>query len=185
MLTMLTVFTALILRSGDQATISADSKVSSYILLFGIDVATTIDSVDGKAIGAGAHKISVDPGIHTISLTCHAVGPTNTEEFDLSVLAGAHYQAFPLVGGQSPVPCTSLIYRKSDTRKLELVPVTYKIDSDNMYRFKQQGIAVWVPKECINLITTNQECQSISVCVDFASHFSLYCSARSINIYVK
>jgi hypothetical protein len=78
---------------GDQATISANSKVSSYIPLFGMDIAATIDSVDGKAIGAGTHKISVDPGIHTISLTCHAVGPTNTEEFDLSVLAGAHYQA--------------------------------------------------------------------------------------------
>jgi hypothetical protein len=134
---------------GDQATISADSKVSSYIPLLGMDVAATIDSVDGKAIGAGTHKISVDPGIHTISLTCHAVGPTNTEEFDLSVLPGAHYQALAAVAGQRPVPCTTLIFRKPDTGKLEQVPVTYKVDSDGMYRFKQQGIAVWVPKECI------------------------------------
>jgi hypothetical protein len=134
---------------GNQATLSADSKVSSFIPFLGMDIAATIDSVDGKAIGAGTHMVSVNPGIHTISLTCSAVGATNTEEVDLNVLAGAHYQATPVVGGSGPVRCTSLIYRKSDTGKSELEPVTYKVDSNGMYRFKEQGVAVWAPKECI------------------------------------
>lgn len=133
----------------NQATISADSKVLSHIPLFGMDIAATIDSIDGKAIGAGTHKVSVDPGVHTISLTCQAIGPTNTEEVELNVLAGANYQASALVGGRRPVPCTSLIYRKLESGKRELVPVTYKVDSDGMYQAKPQGIAVWAPKECI------------------------------------
>jgi hypothetical protein len=113
-----------------------------------MDIAATIDSVDGRAIGSGTHKVSVDPGIHTISLTCRAVGATNTEEFELSALPGAHYQVSPLVGGQRIVPCTSIIQRKLASEALELVPVTYKVESDGMYRFKE-GIAVWVPKDCI------------------------------------
>jgi hypothetical protein len=134
--------------ASNQATISADSKVSSHIPLFG-DISDTIDSVDGRAIGAGTHKVLVDSGIHTISLTCHALGATNTEEFEFNVLAGANYQASALVGGQRIVPCTSIIQRKLESGALELVPVTYKVESDGMYRFKEQGVAVWVPKDCI------------------------------------
>lgn len=137
--------------SSNQATISTDSKISSFIPLFGMDVAATIDSVDGRPIGAGAHKIPIDAGIHTISLTCRAIGPTNTEEVELDV-AGAHYQTSVVVGGRRPVPCTSLIYRKLDSGKSELVPVTYKLDADGMYLMKPEGIAVWAPKDCITEI---------------------------------
>src|SRR6185437_5260588 len=56
---------------------------------------------------------------------------------------------------------TSLIYRKLDTGKLEPVPITYKVDSDDMYRFKQQGIAVWVPKECITDIAIYSHDRSV------------------------
>lgn len=134
--------------AGNQATISADSKVSSFIPLLGMDIAATIDSVDGRSIGAGTHKVSVDPGIHTVSLTCRAVGATNTEEFELNALPGARYQVSALVGGQRIVPCTSMIQRKLESGALEVVPVTYKVESDGMFRFKE-GIAVWVPKDCI------------------------------------
>jgi hypothetical protein len=134
--------------ASNQATISANSKVSSFIPLFGMDVAATIDSVDGRPVGAGTHQVSLDPGIHTISLTCRAVGPTNTEEFELNALPGAHYQASALVGGQWIVPCTSIVQRKLESGALELVPVTYKVESDGMYRFKE-GVGVWVPKDCI------------------------------------
>jgi hypothetical protein len=146
---------------GNQATISADSKASSFIPVLGMDIAATINSVDGKAIGAGTSKVSVDPGIHTISLTCQAVGASNTEEVDLNVLPQAQYQARPLVGGQGPVPCISLIYRKSDTGKSELEPVTYKVDSNGMYRFKEQGVAVWAPKECISDIAIYSRNRSV------------------------
>jgi hypothetical protein len=125
---------------GNQATISADSKASSFIPVFGKNIATSLDRVDGKAIGAGTHQVSVDPGIHTISLTCRAVGPTNTEEFELDVLAGSHYQATALVGGQRIVPCTSIVQRRFESGALELVPVTYKVENDGLYRFKE-GVA--------------------------------------------
>jgi hypothetical protein len=135
--------------SSNQATISTDSKISSFIPVFGMDVAATIDSVDGRSIGAGTHKIPIDAGIHTISLTCRAIGPTNTEEVELDVVAGAHYQTSVVVGGRRAVPCTSLIYRKLDSGKSELVPVTYKVDADGMYQIKPEGMAVWAPKDCI------------------------------------
>jgi hypothetical protein len=152
---------------GDQATISADSKASSFIPVFGMNVATSLDRVDGKAIGAGTHQVSVDPGTHTISLTCTAVGPTNTEEFELNVLAGAHYQASALVGGQRVVPCTSIVQRKLESGALELVPVTYKVENDGLYRFKE-GVAVWVPKDCI----TDTAIYSRDRSVDFVANQS-------------
>jgi hypothetical protein len=134
---------------GNQATISADSRASSYIPVFGMGIAATIDSVDGKAIGAGTHKVSVDAGMHTLSLTCVVIGRTNTEEVELDVVAGAHYETSVVTGGRRPVPCTSLIRRKVESGALgELVPVTYKVEGDGMYRLKE-GIAVWAPKDCI------------------------------------
>jgi hypothetical protein len=153
--------------AGNQATISADSKVSSFIPVFGMNVATALDSVDGKPIGAGTHEVSVDPGIHTISLTCTAVGPANTEEFELNALPGGHYQASALVGGQRIVPCTSIVQRKLESGTLELVPLTYKVESDGMYRFKE-GVAVWVPKDCI----TDTAIYSHDRSVDFVANQS-------------
>lgn len=151
----------------NQATLSANSKVSSTIPLFGMDIAATIDKVDGNAIGAGTSKVSLDPGTHTITLICHAVGSTNTEELELNVLAGAHYQASALVGGQRVVPCTSIVQLKLESGALELVPVTYKVESDGVYRFRE-GIGVWVPKDCI----TDIAIYSRDRFVDFVSNQS-------------
>ena len=95
------------------ATISADSKVWSFSLLPGSFIAVTIDSVDGQKVGSGTSKVSVDPGIHKISVTCHAVGAENTEELSVDAVAGAHYQLSALVGGNRSVPCTSIMERKS------------------------------------------------------------------------
>lgn len=67
----------------------------------------------------------------------------------MDVLAGTRYTASALVGGQRPVPCTSIIERKSDHGSFEQVPTRYIVDTDGMYRFKQQPIAVWAPKDCI------------------------------------
>jgi hypothetical protein len=46
---------------GNQATISADSKVWSHSLFPGSQVGVTIDTVDGQKVGAGTSKVSVDP----------------------------------------------------------------------------------------------------------------------------
>lgn len=96
-----------------QATISADSKVWAFSFLPGSFIAVTIDSVDGQKVGSGISKVSVDPGAHKISVTCHAVGAENTEEFSVYAFAGAHYQLSALVGGNMSAPCTSIIQRKS------------------------------------------------------------------------
>jgi hypothetical protein len=96
-----------------QAIISADSKVWAFSFLPGSFIAVTIDSVDGQKVGSGTSKVSVDPGAHKLSVTCHAVGAENTEEISVYAFAGAHYQASALVGGNTSVPCTSIVQRKS------------------------------------------------------------------------
>jgi hypothetical protein len=96
-----------------QATISADSKMWAFSFLPGSFIAVTINSVDGLKVGSGTSKVSVDPGAHKISVTCHAVGAENTEEITVNVFAGAHYQLSALVGGNTSVPCTSIVQRKS------------------------------------------------------------------------
>jgi hypothetical protein len=96
-----------------QATISADSKVWAFSFLPGSFITVTFDSVDGQKVGSGTWKVSVDPGAHKISVTCHAVGAENTEEISVYALAGAHYQLSALVGGNASVPCTSIVQRKS------------------------------------------------------------------------
>jgi hypothetical protein len=99
--------------SNTQATISADSKVWAFSFLPGSFITVTIDTVDGQKVGSGTSKVSVDPGAHKISVTCHAVGAENTEEFAVYAFAGAHYQLSALVGGNTSVPCTSIVRRKS------------------------------------------------------------------------
>jgi hypothetical protein len=96
-----------------QATISADSKVWSFSLLPGSFIAATINSVDGQKVGAGTSKVSVDPGTHKISVTCHAVGAENTQELSVDAVAGARYRLSALVGGNTSVPCTSMVEQKS------------------------------------------------------------------------
>ena len=96
-----------------QATISADSKVWAFSFLPGSFITVTINSVDGQMVGSGAYKVSVDPGAHTISVTCHAVGAENTEEISVNAFAGAHYQLSALVGRNTLVPCSSIVRRKS------------------------------------------------------------------------
>jgi hypothetical protein len=96
-----------------QATISADSKVWAFSLLPGSFIAVTIDGVDGQKVGSGTSKVSVDPGAHKVSVTCHAVGAENTEEISVNAVAGAHYQLSALVGGNRSVPCTSIVEQKS------------------------------------------------------------------------
>ena len=96
-----------------QATISADSKVWAFSFLPGSFIAVTINSVDGQKVGSGTSKVSVDPGAHKISVTCHAVGAENTQEVSVDALAGAHYRLSALVGGNTSVPCTSIVEQKS------------------------------------------------------------------------
>jgi hypothetical protein len=84
-----------------QATISADSKVWAFSFLPGSFIAATIDSVDGQKVGSGTSKVSVDPGVHKISVTCHAAGAENTEEIRVYAFAGAHYQVSALAGGST------------------------------------------------------------------------------------
>jgi len=96
-----------------RATISADSKVWAFSFLPGSFITVTFDTVDGQKVGSGTSKVSVDPGAHKISVTCHAVGAENTEEISVYALAGAHYQLSALVGGNASVPCTSIVQRKS------------------------------------------------------------------------
>jgi hypothetical protein len=96
-----------------QATISADSKVWAFSFLPGSFITVTIDSVDGQKVGSGTFKVSVDPGAHKISVTCHSMGAENTEEISVYAFAGAHYQVSALVGGNTSVPCTSIVQRKS------------------------------------------------------------------------
>ena len=98
---------------GASATISADSKVWSFSLLPGSFIAVTIDSVDGQKVGSGTSNVSVEPGMHKVSVTCHAVGAENTEELSVDAVPGAHYQLSALVGGNRSVPCTSIVERKS------------------------------------------------------------------------
>src|SRR6202035_2534832 len=97
--------------AGTQATISADSKVWAFSFLPGSFIAVTIDSVDGQKVGSGPSRVSVDPGAHKISVTCHAVGAENTEEISVYAFAGAHYRLSALVGGNSAAPCTSIVER--------------------------------------------------------------------------
>lgn len=130
---------------GRQATISADSKILTYSLLPGSEVGVTIDDVDGQKVGARTYKVSVEPGRHTLSLTCRAMGRYNTEDLSVEV-SGTQYEVSALIGGQRPVPCTSKMTRKSDGGP---VPTTYVVDGDGLYRFKEQGIAVGPPKDCI------------------------------------
>jgi hypothetical protein len=96
-----------------QAIISADSKVWSFSLLPGSFIAVTLNSVDGQKVGSGTSKVSVDPGAHKISVTCHAVGAENTQELIVDAVAGARYQLSALVGGNASVPCTSIVEQKS------------------------------------------------------------------------
>jgi uncharacterized membrane protein YciS (DUF1049 family) len=42
-----------------------------------------------------------------------AMGAENTQELSVEALAGAHYQLSALVGGNRPVPCTSIVEQKS------------------------------------------------------------------------
>jgi hypothetical protein len=134
-----------------QATLSADSKASSFIPVLGMDIASIIDSVDGKAVGAGTHKVLLDPGMHTISLSCTVHGPGNTEELELNAVAGAEYHAHALMGGQRIVPCTSIIQQKLESGKLESVPLTYRVENNGIYRLTE-GVVVGVPSECIRNI---------------------------------
>ena len=83
----------------------------AFSFLPGSFIAVTIDSVDGQKVGSGTSKVSVGPGAHKISVTCHAVGVENTEEICVYALAGAHYQVSALVGGGSS--CTSIVEKKS------------------------------------------------------------------------
>jgi hypothetical protein len=96
-----------------QATISADSKLWAFSFLPGSFITVTIDSVDGQKVGSGTFKVSVVPGAHKISVTCHSMGAENTEEIGVYAFAGAHYQLSALVGGTTSVPCTSIVQRKS------------------------------------------------------------------------
>ncbi|MEP6886522.1 MAG: hypothetical protein ABJC66_17375, partial [Gammaproteobacteria bacterium] len=112
-------------QGGDQATISADSKIWSYSLLPGSQVGVTIDNVDGQKVGAGTYKVSLDPGRHTLSLTCQSIGLYNTEDLSVDVSAGTQYEVSALIGGQRRVACTSYITRKSDGRP---VPTNYIVD---------------------------------------------------------
>jgi hypothetical protein len=96
-----------------QATISADSKMWAFSFLPGSFIAVTINSVDGLKVGSGTSKVSVDPGAHKISVTCYAVGAENTEEITVNVFAGVRYQLSALVGGDTSVPCTSIVRRRS------------------------------------------------------------------------
>jgi hypothetical protein len=98
---------------GTQATIFADSKVWAFSFLPGSFIAVTIESVDGQKVGSGTFKVSVDPGVHKISVTCHSVGAENTEEIGVYAFAGARYQLSALVGGGTSVPCNSILQRKS------------------------------------------------------------------------
>jgi hypothetical protein len=103
---------------GTQATISADSKVWAFSFLPGSFITVTIDSVDGRKVGSGTSKVAVDPGAHKISVTCHAVGAENTEEISVYAFAGASYQLSAIVGGNTSVPCTSIVQRKSKSGAL-------------------------------------------------------------------
>jgi hypothetical protein len=96
-----------------KATISADSKAWSSSFLPGSFIAVTINSADGQPVSSGTSKVSVDPGIHKISVTCHAMGAENTQELSVEAVAGAHYQLSALVGGNGPARCTSIIELKS------------------------------------------------------------------------
>jgi hypothetical protein len=97
-----------------QATISAESKVWAFSFLPGSFIAVTINSVDGQKVGSGNSKVSVDPGAHKVSVTCHAVGAENTEEISVNAVSGAHYQLSALVGGNRSLPCTSIVEQKSE-----------------------------------------------------------------------
>jgi hypothetical protein len=107
---------------GTLATISADSKAWSFIPIPGNFIGVTIESVDGKKLGPGTSKVSVDPGSHTITVTCRAVGAENSQDLSVDAVAGAHYHLSALVGGNRPVPCTSILEQKSKSGDWEQVP---------------------------------------------------------------
>jgi hypothetical protein len=94
------------------ATITADSKVWSFVPIQGNFIGVTIDSVDGFKINAGTYKVSVDPGRHEIKVTCRAMGSEHTERLDVDAVAGAHYKLYALVGGSDY--CVSRLERKPD-----------------------------------------------------------------------
>jgi hypothetical protein len=104
-----------------QATISADSKAGSFILVPGNFIGVTIQNVDGVKVGAGTSQVSVDPGKHIISVTCRAVGAESSQELSVDAVAGAHYHVVALVGGNQQVPCTSLVEQKSKSGNWEPV----------------------------------------------------------------
>jgi hypothetical protein len=93
-----------------QATIFAQSKAWSYALVPGNFIGVTIESVDGLKIKSGTYKVSVDPGIHKVSVTCRAMGLFNTQELDVDAAAGARYEVVAAVGG--PEHCISVVEQK-------------------------------------------------------------------------
>jgi hypothetical protein len=98
--------------SAAPATITADSKVWSFVPIQGNFIGVTIDSVDGFKINAGTYKVSVDPGKHEIKVTCRAMGSEHTEKLDVDAVAGAHYKVYALVGGSDY--CVSRLERKPE-----------------------------------------------------------------------
>lgn len=105
-----------------QAAIAADSKAWSFIPVPGNFIGVTIDSIDGKQLGSGTSKISVNPGGHKIRVTCRANGAENSQELSVDAVAGANYHLAAVVGGNRPVPCTSIVEQKSKSGRWENVP---------------------------------------------------------------
>src|SRR5271168_4397280 len=98
--------------SAASATITADSKVWSFVPIQGNFIGVTIDSVDGFKINSGTYKVSVDPGRHEIKVTCRAMGSEHTQNLNVDAVAGAHYKLYALVGGSDY--CVSRLERKPE-----------------------------------------------------------------------
>jgi hypothetical protein len=111
-------------KSGTQATISGDSKAGAIIPVLGNEIGVTIESVDGKKVGSGTYKVSVDPGSHELSVRCRVLGAENSQELSVDAVAGAHYHLAAIVGGNRPVPCTSILEEKSKNGNWKQVPTT-------------------------------------------------------------
>lgn len=105
-----------------QATIAADSKAWSFIPVPGNFIGVTIDSIDGNQLGSGTSKISVSPGGHEIRVTCRVNGAENSQELSVGAVAGTNYHLAAVVGGNRPVPCTSIVEQKSKSGHWENVP---------------------------------------------------------------
>lgn len=84
--------------SGAQATISGDSKTGAFIPVPGNFIGVTMKSVDGRKVGSGTYKVSIDPGRHSIAVTCRALGAENSQELNVNAVAGAHYHLAAIVG---------------------------------------------------------------------------------------